>query len=142
MQMFIDRLPMETVYSSNGVDEPLCYLQTLRHWLVYPDGRIFFQDERIRVTPGTGKMEDSERGDWHQLPTPPQQDIVQGVFTYGGLPGVVTHSGQAYIWAAQVAETQEQKQALELLRQANSIHEWPHMWVPFAAPVPNTIRDL
>lgn len=112
MRLFIDHLPVS--FERDG-DEQI-KIHTYRHWIVYDDGRIYYQDERITVEgPDLG----SERGEWQQLPTPPMAWEVAGVLEHGGLPMAILKNGRAYIWGRAEGEV-------------------VHRWVPFEDPIPDT----
>lgn len=138
MQMLIYHLPVSRIVYADPEDDDssTTTFNTLRHWLIYSDGRIFCQDETITATDGV--MTNSERTDWVQLPTPPQMETVAGTFEYGGLPGVVTASGKAYLWASRQPTNDAEENEIRVLSQEHRVHDWPHMWVPFNEPVPGT----
>lgn len=136
MRLIISHLPVgKTEYADDDETMPTS-TSVMRHWLTYDDGRIYFQDETIKSSDGV--MLSSTRTEWSQLPTPPMTDQVAGTFEYGGLPGVVTRSGKAYLWAAKSPASDEQERAFRLLEQGHRVNEWQHQWIPFAEPVPGT----
>lgn len=109
----------------------------LRHWLVYPDSRIFFQDETLSCE-GPGEPRESMRTDWVQLPTPPIVAEVRGVVEYKGLPVAICSDGKAYIWTVREPRNAEEEMRLQALVISHRTHEWPHTWRQFNEPVPGT----
>ena len=90
----------------------------LRHWITYPDGRIFFQDETITYN-AAGTPLESKRSEWTRLPTPPMTWEVASMIDHGGFPMDILRNGRAYIWGRAEGEV-------------------VHRWVPFEDPVPDT----
>lgn len=73
-------------------------IRTLRHWLTFEDGRIYYQDEFLEATSDTLDWT-SQRGDWHQLPTPPMTWPVVGIIDHGGFPLAMLANGESYLYA-------------------------------------------
>lgn len=116
-QLLIDHLPLQ-----QGPNNPNVYRHTYRHWLVFEDGRIYFQDETFDKQRGQF-VGPSRRTEWEQLPTPPVTFAVVGIIDHGGLPMALLANGEAYIWATEVGEAIPR-------------------WIKFGEPVPGTHAAL
>lgn len=110
MQIIIQALP-----PSSGSLE--VQRQEYRHWMVFPDGRIYIQTEIVALTVDGWKTE--SRSEWEKLLTPPMSWEVAGVIDHGGLPMAILKNGRAYIWGRAEGEPIQR-------------------WVPFEDPIPDT----
>lgn len=99
--------------------------RTLRHWLTFDDGRIFFQDETLTLAHRYGDPSwVSTRGEWVQLPTPPVTPRpVALIETADGEPMVMLDNGMAYVLQIRPPDV------------------LPH-WNEVMEPVPTTGEDL
>jgi hypothetical protein len=114
MQLLVVRLA-DTVEA--GV--PGNIVQHYRHWITYPDGRIFYQDETIYIE--WEKELVSARTDWIQLPTPPQARTLVSLGRFG-------HGEDSTVLAA---------------CSDGRVFHWDGVtWKPFQAPVPGTPADV
>jgi hypothetical protein len=109
-QMLIQQLPPEV---TNGDT-------ILRHWLVYPGGQVFFQDELLLSRKEGYDLPQSRRTEWQQLPTPPQNPTLVGFVDFGGMPMAMRSDGQAYLWGRVLGEGESPMEH----------------WVPFMENVP------
>jgi hypothetical protein len=123
IQLRIDRIP--------GGREST---ETLRHWIVFEDGRIFYQDETIDYA-----KDESERTEWIALPTPPVYDVAVHVAEHHGCLTAVMRSGKVYVWVPLNPENDLQEQEFQHLLTINQRHRWPHQWVEIPEPVPGTV---
>lgn len=111
MNILIQALPPVSV--NDGKDNR----QQYRHWMIFPDGRIYIQTETVILVGSEWQTE--SRGAWEMLPTPPMSWEVAGVIDHGGLPMAILKNGRAYIWGRAEGEPIQR-------------------WVPFEDPIPDT----
>lgn len=106
MQLLIMQLPKEVT----GDDT------ILRHFMVFTDGAIWYQDELLQKD---GPIVESRRTDWTRMPSPPVVPPVVGIIDFGGMPLAMRADGSSWIWGKMADEPAGIER-----------------WTPFLSPVP------